>query len=317
MDLLSHSVFYSVYQTPEFCNLFNGIPGLSASAFAVADKEEIKALCVVTCQHESGLLNYFSRRAIIYGGPVIRKECDSTYLEFLLKSIQDKFRRKAIYIETRNLHDYSDYMETFTDCNWNYLPYLNYLVDCSDKDTLFQRLGNNRKRQIRKAVSSGVEIKEALNNNEIDEFYLILRNFYKKKVKKPLLPKEFFNQLVRRNLGKILLVWYSNKIIGGIICPILNSSTIYEFYVCGLDEEYKDQHPSVLATWAAMTYANTNNIKVFDFMGAGPRNSSYGVRDFKARFGGQEIESGRFISINNHILYSLGKFYIQIRQKIK
>jgi lipid II:glycine glycyltransferase (peptidoglycan interpeptide bridge formation enzyme) len=98
------------------------------------------------------------------------------------------------------------------------------------------------------------------------------------------------------------------------MCPILEGRAIYELYICGLDDEYKEQYPSVMATWAAMEYATQNNIPIFDFMGAGKPDERYGVREFKARFGGELVEYGRFIKINQPVLYKLGKFGLKLSQ---
>ena len=98
------------------------------------------------------------------------------------------------------------------------------------------------------------------------------------------------------------------------MCPILEGKTVYEFYICGLDDEYKEQYPSAMATWAAIEYAYQNNIIVLDFMGAGKPDEQYGVREFKARFGGELVEYGRFIKINNHFLYKLGKFGLKLKR---
>ena len=132
-----------------------------------------------------------------------------------------------------------------------------------------------------------------------------------------MFPKEFFEEFFIKNIGKYLLVIYKGNIIGGIMCPILKDKCIYEFYICGLDEEYKEQYPSVMATWAAMEYANRNHIPVFDFMGAGRKGQDYGVREFKSRFGGELIENGRFILISNPFLYNLGEFVLNIIKNIK
>jgi serine/alanine adding enzyme len=91
------------------------------------------------------------------------------------------------------------------------------------------------------------------------------------------------------------------------MCPVLNGRCLYEFYLFGLDEQYKDQYPSVMATWAALEYANANHIPWFDFMGAGQKELDYGVREFKSRFGGELVEYGRYIKINRPMLYEIGK----------
>jgi lipid II:glycine glycyltransferase (peptidoglycan interpeptide bridge formation enzyme) len=92
---------------------------------------------------------------------------------------------------------------------------------------------------------------------------------------------------------------------------------IYEWYVCGTDGEIKDVYPSILATWAAMDYANQNNIPRFDFMGAGSPDKDYGVREFKSKFGGEEVEHGRFFKVFNPLLFNVGKTGVKILKSIK
>jgi serine/alanine adding enzyme len=309
--LLSISPYSTPFQSPLYYELFNSIPEFSSEVFAVEEDAALKALCVVTLQKESGFKGYFSRRAIIYGGPIINSN-DNNILEYLLVSIKKAFERKAIYIEIRNLNNYKTFTDLYIRNKWQYLPYQNFIVDCSNKEILLSKFGNNRKRQIKKAISSDIKIKEAENINEVLVFFSILQNLYYNKIKKPLFPKEFFINFFERNAGKYLLVTYKENIIGGIICPIFNNKCAYELYVCGLDEQYKDQHPSVVATWAAMQYANEHDIPLFDFMGAGLKNQDYGVRKFKSRFGGELVEYGRYIFLCNKLLYTLGKISLTI-----
>ena len=294
------------FQSPEYFDFFNSIPGFFAEIFTVNEQEEIKALCVVTRQNETGIKGYFSRRAIIYGGPLLSRDHPSD-LVHLLERIENYYRRKAIYIEFRLLNDYNSYDRVFRSRKWNYLPYLNYRVDCTDAKKVYRNLSSNRKRQIKKALRSGVQIKEAETPEEVKTFYVILKELYQKKIRKPLPPGEFFIEFFQRKLGKIFLVTFENRIIGGIVCPLLKERCIYEYYVCGLDEQYRNQSPSVMATWAAMQYATENNIPVFDFMGAGRKDRDYGVREFKSRFGGELVEYGRYIKIIHPLLYQIGK----------
>ena len=93
---------------------------------------------------------------------------------------------------------------------------------------------------------------------------------------------------------------------------------IYEWFVVGMDNEYKSYYPSVMATWAAIDYACSHGIERFDFMGAGaPNDGGYGVRDFKAKFGGELVEHGRFKCVNNKLLYEIGKLGVELLKKKK
>ncbi|HOM41704.1 MAG TPA: peptidoglycan bridge formation glycyltransferase FemA/FemB family protein [Bacteroidales bacterium] len=315
-ELIYISSFSSPFQTPEYYALFNSVPGLSAEAFAVEENNSISALVVVTIQKERGWKTFFSRRGIIYGGPVIK---DNAYdaLEFLLNHVSKRLKSTCIYIESRNFFDYTSYRNIFKKNGFDFMPWLNIKISVKNYDEIIRGISNSRLRQIRKALKNGVEIKEAENENDIILFFELLKKIYKKKIGKPLLPREFFIQFYKRNIGKYLLVIYRNIIIGGIMCAILSQKALYEFYVCGLDDEYKEQYPSVIATWAGIEYAHNNGMEVFDFMGAGNPYENYGVRDFKKRFGGEIVEYGRFIKINNSFLYKIGEFGLNIIKNFK
>jgi lipid II:glycine glycyltransferase (peptidoglycan interpeptide bridge formation enzyme) len=64
-----------------------------------------------------------------------------------------------------------------------------------------------------------------------------------------------------------------------------------------------------------MKYACDNGIGMFDMMGAGKAGEQYGVRDFKARFGGRMVEYGRFLRINQPVLYRLGRSGLVLMKK--
>jgi len=313
---LNDNQYSSPFQSPEFYELFNHVPGLLANVYAIENDQQIKSLCVVTLQKDKGIKGFFSRRAIIYGGPILSDNAQAE-LAKLLEFISNDLKGRSIYIETRNFFDYSIYKNTFAGQQWKFDHYLNYHLNCSTEIVVQENLNTNRKRQIKKAFKNGAVIAEAKNINEVNEFYLILEDLYKNKIKKPLLPMEFFQAFFEKDIGKILLVKKEEKIIGGIVCPILRNKAIYELYICGLDHDYKDLSPSVMATYAAIEYGFNNNLKKFDFMGAGKPSEDYGVRDFKAKFGGELVEHGRFVKINNQFLYGLGKTALKVIQKVK
>ena len=50
----------------------------------------------------------------------------------------------------------------------------------------------------------------------------------------------------------------------------------------------------VSVIWYGIKDAISNNFSRFDFGGAGSPDKSYGVRDFKKKFGGKEVFYGRF-----------------------
>lgn len=313
--LLSENNFSSPFQSPSFYDFFNCLDDFSADVFAVEEDGALSSLVVVTIQKEKGIKGYFSRRGIIYGGPLVRDENDGS-LQFLLKSVIKHYSGKLIYLETRNYFNYNTLKPSFKASGFDYIPWLNFHFDVLPPNEMLKAMSSSRARQIKKAIKQGVYWKEAQTEGDVLEFYTILEDLYINKIKKPLFPKRFFLDFFRQNRGKYLLIYFEDKVIGGIMCPIMENKAIYEFYVCGLDSEYKNQYPSVMATWAAMEYASQYNIPLFDFMGAGSPDEEYGVREFKSRFRGRQVEHGRYLKILNPLLYRVGILGLRILSKI-
>lgn len=314
-QLLTKNPFRSPFQTPAFFDFFNTVPDQHVVALAVENSKELLALAVITLQKESGIKSYFSRRAVIYGGPVLT-EGNETASKFLLKEITKFLKYKAIYIETRNLFDYSKQKEIYSKLGWVYKPYLNFRVPCNSEDIIWNNLNRLRKRQIKKAFENGVIIKEAENLNEVRRLFELLYSLYKHRIKKPVFTWDFFQLFYERNIGKVFIVKSGNEVIGGHFCPA-EYDVIFDWYGCGLDKKYRDLSPSTMAVYAALQYGAKNGYKYFDFMGAGSIDEKYGVRDFKAQFGGELIEFGRFTKVLNPFLYNIGKFGFYIMAKHK
>lgn len=315
-ELLLSSSFSTPFQTIEFYDFINSIPGYTAIALAIEDSGKLCSLVVATIQKEKGIKGYFSRRAIIYGGPVIHKD-ECTTLHVLLNVLNRRLQGQVIYMETRNFHDYNNYKNTFVEHGWHYTPYLNFRLNCTSHEMAWNQLNTNRKRQINKALKNGVSIKEAASLADVKKFYDILKNLYDTRIKKPLPAIAFFEAFYKADVGKYLLVHFNDRIVGGIMCPMLNGKAVYEFYIGGLDQEYKEVSPSVMATWAAIDYGYKNGFQYFDFMGAGKPDESYGVREFKEKFGGELVEYGRFIKINNKFLYNLGVATLSLMKRMR
>lgn len=315
-NLIVNSVNSSPFQSPAFLHFFNSLDGFKADAFASEEDGNLTSLMIVTIQEENGLLKYFSRRGIIYGGPIVEVGKEASFTKLLEEAVK-AYRRKLIFIEIRNYFDYSFLDRSLKSAQFSFVPWLNFQLQIADADTMKKAMSSSRLRQIKKAIKSGATWDVADKQEDVVAFYNILNGLYKNKIKKPLFPLDFFTTFFQRKIGVFLLVYYENKVIGGIMCPVLPNKAIYEFYVCGLDTEFKDQYPSVMATWAAMEYAAQHNIKVFDFMGAGSPDEDYGVREFKSRFGGNEVNHGRYLRVINPLLYQVGKWGLKILLKFK
>lgn len=472
------------FQSPEAYDFFASLPELMEPfVYGVERAGKLCAVCVgyVTVE-KNPIKQFFTRRAIIIGGPCLADDASSEEVEALMIAVKnlpslqggDEGRLPSpIYIETRNFNDFSPWKEAFEAAGFVYKPHLNFHVDPATNN-----LSDNRKRQLKK---SDAVVSEGVNELEIREWYEVLSELYRTKVKTPLWPIDFFLEAYRQGVGKFLLVKHEGKVIGGsmvvmwkptsdkvlrtaIGSPIEQSSspvkgreetaqvsfakvwgahtadrtqydllkenaianrktpteaeailwdllkgnniglhfrrqhiildyivdficldkglvieldggyhnnpeqkeydeqrtahlqrlgytelrftneellvnpdsvvakikevasklpslkgrteerlgTVYEWFECGLNAECKDQYPSVMATWGGIQLAHQSGCTRYDMMGAGEPGVPYGVRDFKAEFGGQMVEHGRFLCVCKPMLYRLGVCVVKI-----
>lgn len=299
------------FQTEEAYRFYQSVSDMDAFVYGVVEEDKLVGVIVgYTTQEKCKLKQYFTARTIVVGGPLLDENISESALAMLLQIVK-KQQREAIYIETRNLHDYSRWRTVFEANDFAYQPHLNIQVACNANHTMSEQ----RQRQVKKAIKNGAEICEASSEQEIRDWYQILRQLYRQKVRTPLWSEAFFLQFYRSGVGKYLLVKYEGKVIGGLMCPVFEDKAIYEWYVCGLDEEYKEQYPSVMATYAAIEYAKKYKIEIFDFMGAGKPDIPYGVRDFKMEFGGEQVEHGRYVCVQKPVLYRIGKWGVRWLKK--
>jgi len=302
------------FQSYACYSFYKELSFLTPFAYGIEDKGELKALVCGYLIAEKGFVkSYFSRRAIIPGGLLLANDISEEALELLLSELKSDLQRKAIYIELRNLHDYRAYKDTFLKAGFEYQAHLNYQISIQDGAEVLANFSENRKRQIKQSMAEGIVCEKTERLEDVRAFYRILQHTYSKKLKLPLFPLEFFEGIVSKAYGKLLVVKIEDKILGGILC-VGDEKVLYEWFVCGDDGEHPRVYPSVMATQSGIEYAVNNGYSMFDFMGAGKPDKKYGVRDFKARFGGKLVEHGRFLYICSPLLYFTGKIAITLRK---
>ena len=308
----------SWFQTREAYDFFGGLSFLETFAFGVEDEGALKGVVVGYIQKDGGRLKrFFSRRAIILGGPLLADEISDEELALLLKTLKEQLKRKAIYIETRNFNNYGRWRLAFEQCGFAYEPHYDIWVDTSSADVVNVNLGKSRKRDIRVSLRDGATVVVRPTMEQVKEYYAILSNLYRNKVKTPLFPLEFFEKLYDLPSSMFLFVEYGGKIVGGTVCVGLNGKALYEMYACGQDGVNKNIFPSELATYAGLQYASDHGFPRFDMMGAGrPDDGGYGVRDFKLKFGGELVEFGRYIHVCNRLLFGVGKMGVKLMKKL-
>ena len=315
--LLAHGSYASPFQTYVFYQIIDKTKGFDAAVFALSDSGKIKVLMGVAIMKEPAPFGFFTRRGIIFGGPVI-DNATTEELSFFLTECGNRLKGKAIYLETRNFFDYSFYKDSFLKSGWKYVPYLNVKLNVSEikKNKLTSAFKYNRRREINQSIQNGAKYSLCSEKDELINIYHILQKTYKIKAKLPLPPLEFFLELFKLEIFKAFAVFDEEKTIGGSFCLILPGKGLYTYYYCGLRDYHKKIFPTHLAVLAALEYAVENKIPIIDFMGAGKPGIDYGVRDYKMEFGGDLVEEGRFLKVLNPILYKVGEIGLGVKKAL-
>lgn len=343
--LVEHSPYATFFQTEKAYDFYRSQSYLDTFALAVVENNQVTGVAVGYIQSEKGIKSYFSKRAIIMGGLLLDTGISNEALSELLQAIKMR-TSKAIYVEIRNHHDYSAFAPVFTQNGFDYQPHLNVKITCDTWQDALNRMDTNRRRVLKNldeccncSIVESQDLKVyqfcdlasakrtidsphhritaspyycyATTKEQVRQYYALLRQHYKTKVRKPLFPYAFFESLVTSQTGKLLLLYTADKLIGGMIQVELPGKVVYDYYACALDEAYKELSPSVLLYGITMQQAINDGVKVFDTMGAGKPDIPYGVRDFKLRFGGTLVQEGRFLLLHRPFLYKMGAWAVK------
>ena len=314
------------FQSPEAYDFYADQPELfKPFAYGIKNDGKLRGVCVgYETVEKNPIKQFLTRRAIIIGGPCLADDCTDEEVNALLCALKSTLLVgrngigfQPIYIETRNFNDYSRWKDAFTAAGFEYVPHLNFHVDTSSVEVGEANIGKSRKRDIRTTIREGVTIIEKPTEGQVMEYYSILDDLYKTRVKTPLFPEAFFQALAKHPDARFLLTKLNGKIIGGTVCVAQEGKCLYEWFACGEDGVYPHVFPSCYATYAGIRYAAEHNMPRFDMMGAGKPDEAYGVRDFKAKFGGKEVDHGRFLCVTKPLLYKIGVLGVKLLKKLK
>lgn len=310
---LSSQPYDTVFQSPAYYALYLSIRNFKPYYFLLYDDNNVLSgvMLAVIIREANGIFSVLSSRCVVYGGPVVSND-NPEFMSEILSSLNKKISRLTVLTQFRNFRIWNETsVKIFKNNGFTLRDHLDLIVDNSDPEMTLMGMSSSRRRQLKKGLHSGSVVRPAESLAEVKDLYHILYSLYREKIRKPL-PRwpyfeQFYSQLVPAGKGVILLVISEGKIIGGIVSPVTPGKIMYELYICGLDREYPHHYPSILATWAALEWGTKNNIPSFDFLGMGKPGIPYGVRDFKLRFGGEQVNFGRFGRHNYRLIYSIAE----------
>lgn len=309
----------NIFQSPNIFDVYQKSKKYDPLVIVVLDsKKTIVGLQVSVIEKSyNNILGYFTSRSIIKGGPLILNK-DKNILDLIIKEYIRKVKGKAIYSQFRNMWDWENLKQVFFNNDINFEDHLDILFDLTKgEEILFKEMKRVRRKGINRSYNRGVIIKviDLNNEEELGEMYNILKGVYNR-IKLPLSSIDFFRNIKNHLREKVLSLglFVENELIAVRIVFCFNKM-IYDWYA-GAKDEFLDFRPNDVLPWEIMKWGVNNGYEVFDFGGAGKPNISYGVRDFKLKFGGELVNFGRFEIVHKPLLMIIAKKGLILMQKI-
>jgi serine/alanine adding enzyme len=303
----------NVFHTPEMFQVFAKTVGHVPELWAVVDgKSEVLALMTpVHITLMNGLLRRFTTRSVVYGSILAQDTArGQDALRLLLETYTRNIRGRSLFTELRNLQNLDDLEPLFEDHGYSYEDHLNYLIDLDRPvEEVLQSIGKRTRKKIRKGLRDGhVQISEATNRAELAHWHETLQKTYSN-AQVPLADRSLFEAafdvLRPRNMAKFLLARVGD-VTAACSVELTYKDTIYGWYG-GSDRAYSEYLPNEMLIWHILDWGASNGYRVYDFGGAGRPDEEYGVRDFKAKFGGDLVNFGRNTCVHHSIRLKLSE----------
>jgi len=289
----------NVFHTPEMLRVFARTAGYRPGLWAAVDggARPLALLAPVEIAVLGGPLRRLTARAVAYGSVLAAPGAEGTEaLATLLTTYRRDAGGRVLFTELRNLSDTTPWRPALEAGGFAYEDHLNFLIDLArPPETLWAGIRSNARRNIQKAQREGVVVEEATDAAQVPEAYAILRGVYRR-LQVPLTDQALFQAafdiLQPAGLFKIMLAHVEDKVIG-VMTLLLHAGVIIYWYT-GVDKAYSAYRANDLLVWHALDWGSRNGYHTFDFGGAGKPDEEYGVRDFKAKFGGELVSYGRY-----------------------
>jgi lipid II:glycine glycyltransferase (peptidoglycan interpeptide bridge formation enzyme) len=305
----------NVFQTPEMHEVYKRTNNYQPVFLTHMRNRELGGILLAHIINESsGLFKNMTARCVVQGGPLVSGK---DAIEPLMGRCLDEVGKRCIYSDVRNLRDTGEYRGVLERLGYAYEDHINYIIDIDRPEVeVLSGFDKGRRKGIRRAEKSGLDVKEIKNKDDIGILYELLKHTYSK-IKIPVADASLFTAghdvLKPKNMSIGFLAYYKDECIAGRVL-LCYKDTIYDWYAGALDT-HRDKCANELLVWHALKWGMEHNYKRFDFGGAGNPNEKYGPREFKRRFNGELVGYGRYKMIHKPAMFFMSKQGLKIWRK--
>src|SRR4051812_5127007 len=291
----------SVFHTTAMVEVFAAAKGHTPAALAAVTPEgEILSLLVaVRVQTLPNVFGAVSSRSVWYAEPLCGDSPEAAAsLEALIKEHDRQLRRRVLFAEIRPLRECGHEREVLERNGYEHKDYLNYIIDTSQPiEELWSKVHDSAKSHVRKCERRKFELRAVKDASCVDLLYGFLRQTYGR-AGVPLADRSLFEAAHRilgpRGMIEFVFVFAGDTPVAADTLLLFRKQA-FAWY--GGSQRMTGVSPAAFLQWREIEWSHQNGIEHYDFGGAGWPNVPYGVRDFKASFGGELVCYGRYRKI--------------------
>lgn len=284
----------SIYQTPYMYDTFARTQNFQPLLVAAVHPDGSLAgvMLGAAFQEMGGIKGSLTRRELVRGGPLADSD---EALDALLGGYDELADRDAIYTNISNMRDVNAQAEIFRHHGYEYEPHLNFLFDLTvGEEALWEGFHSNVRNKVRKSRKEGLVSEKIEGLPAIDLVYSLLEATYDR-AGIPLVSQEFFRNMyeVLEPLGMIptFCLYDEAGEMVGVRIELYFNGKLHDWHAGNLSSASRAR-PNERLVWEVLAWGANNGAELFDFGGAGHADKPYGVRDFKSKFKGEQVEHG-------------------------
>jgi CelD/BcsL family acetyltransferase involved in cellulose biosynthesis len=288
----------TIFHTSNMISVFQAAKSHEPLALAAVDADgEIMALLVaVRVQTLPDPLGRVSSRSIFYAEPLCDDDPHSIDALTALIAHHDRLmRHSTLFTEIRPLLAPGPERIALERCGYQYMDYLNFIVDVSrPADVLWRRLLRDARRGVRQFERSGFQTRPVETPRGVDQLYQCLLASYGN-ANVPLAHQSLFDAAfaILHPSGEIRIEAVMKDDVPIAMLATLNyRKTAFAWY-CGT-QRMRGFSPLDSLFWRELLWSHEHGFTTFDMGGAGWPGEPYGVRRYKAKFGGALVHYGRY-----------------------
>lgn len=311
----------NIFHTPEMFQVFNATKGHRPELWAATTAERILALLLpVQITLKDGAFQRMTTRSVVYGGVLCAAGAEGQEaLRQLLQTYVREAGKESLFTELRNTADSSEIQPLLQVCGFVYEDHLNYLINLDRSPTeILENIGSRTRKNIRRGLRKGtVEIEVIKQHEGVTACYDLLSQTYNL-AQIPLadfsLFQSAFDVLHPKNMARFTVARIEHA-MAAVSIELIYKRTVYGWYG-GLNRNYSSYAPNELLMWHILEWGAQSGYQIYDFGGAGRADEEYGVRDFKAKFGGNLVCFGRNLAVHVPVFFHLSRRIYPVYRKL-